>query len=108
MLIEEARHDTVRAISIQSTLEQYIYEPDGFPCLLGFHFKNDCSEILMANAGQTVEVWQEQLSEWEEKLCFVSAMVSQLVKTLEKLHSLGFTHCDIKGDNICAVLDPYG
>ena len=108
MLIEEARHDSVKPLPICNTLEQYLYEPDGFPCLLGFDVRNNTSEILMAYAGQTVDQWQQQLVRWEDRLCFASTMICQMVKTLEKLHSLGFTHCDIKGDNICAVLDPYG
>ena len=41
-------------------------------------------------------------------MAFVVEMLNQLIPALKKLHDLGFSHGDIKNENICAKFDKNG
>ena len=61
----------------------------------------------MANAGISIDKWGKELSK-SEKMLFVFEMLRQLIPALKKLHDLGFSHGDIKHENICVRNDSQG
>ena len=61
----------------------------------------DVSEILMTNEGKIVEEWLPEISK-AERLVFSIDMLRQVSYALKKLHDLGFSHGDLKPENICA------
>ena len=59
-------------------------------------------EILMTNGGPTLTHWKRQIKNKDKRMLFAKTMIYQILKGLEKLHKLGFSHSDLKMDNICA------
>ena len=75
---------------------------DGLPILLSYKMKNESGEILMADAGKSLDNWGDLAYTKKQRMAFVVEMLNQLIPALKKLHDLGFSHGDIKHENICA------
>ena len=73
---------------------------DGLPLLLSYKLKQEGGEILMADAGISIDRMKNDMCK-KDKMLFVSEMLRQLVPALKKVHDLGFSHGDIKHENIC-------
>ena len=79
-------------------------EETGLPYLLGYTIAEDQSkgEIMMTNGGTNLLEWRAKISSKKTKMLFILAMIYQVVHGLEKLHSFGYAHSDLKLENICA------
>ena len=77
---------------------------DGLPVLLGYKIGEKHGEILMTNGGQTLDVWQLRILREDEKMYFMADMLCQVISGLQKIHEFGYSHGDLKHDNICARL----
>ena len=75
---------------------------DGLPCLLGYKIGENFGEILMTNGGSSLENWQTTISSKTKKMTFVLTMLKQLIPALKTLHSFGYSHGDLKLENVCA------
>ena len=56
----------------------------------------------MLDNGPSLEKWQLKITPKERKLQFVIQLLSQITGALKKLHFLGYSHNDLKFENICA------
>ena len=56
----------------------------------------------MTNGGPALDYWQSQITDKSKRVKFVVSMVSQLMHGLKQLHSFGYSHGDLKIQNICA------
>jgi len=56
----------------------------------------------MTNGGECLESWMERVKSRRNRLCFVADMLRQILPGLEKLHAQGYSHGDLKLENICA------
>ena len=63
---------------------------------------NSIGEILMTNEGPTLDFWHEQIIGQEMRMKFAVSMISQIVLGLKQLHDFGYSHGDLKFQNICA------
>jgi serine/threonine protein kinase len=80
----------------------------GFPVVISAKLSNSLGEILMSYAGKDIfEVFniQQSLEDSRKHRCLnlqnLSTMGMQIVSQLEILHKLGYTHGDLKFQNIC-------
>ena len=81
---------------------------DGLPLLLSYKLKQEGSEILIADAGISLDKWGEEKMDRRQRMDFAIEMLKQIIPALKKLHDLGFSHGDIKHENICARYDRNG
>lgn len=72
------------------------------PQLLGYKIKNGMGEILMTHGGTTIDKWDVKLRSKDIKLNFIVTMLRQMITGLKNIHSLGYSHGDLKLENICA------
>ena len=56
----------------------------------------------MTNGGTTIDKWAIKFKNRLEKFQFVKTMLCQLIPGLKRIHSFGYSHGDLKPDNICA------
>ena len=56
----------------------------------------------MTNGGECLEFWMERLKSNRSRINFAVEMLRQIIPGLERLHSLGYSHGDLKLENICA------
>jgi serine/threonine protein kinase len=56
----------------------------------------------MTNGGDCLETWMEKLKLKSNRVGFMIEMLKQILPGLAKLHSLGYSHGDLKPENICA------
>ena len=75
---------------------------DGLPELLGYKIGQGVGEILMTNGGECLEYWMERVKSHRAKVNFAVEMLRQIIPALERLHSNGYSHGDLKLENICA------
>ena len=61
----------------------------------------------MTHAGVSINKIGDDLSE-RDKMLFVFEMMRQVIPALKKVHNLGFSHGDIKHENICVRMDSNG
>ena len=62
----------------------------------------------MSHEGQNLDFWQEQITNKSQRFVFAVNLLHQLIVGLKKIHELGYAHCDLKPDNICARRDSKG
>ena len=62
----------------------------------------------MMDAGNSLDKWQISRFSRPKAIQFVCQMLKQVIPALQKLHNLGFSHGDIKPENICAKYDANG
>ena len=72
--------------------------------MLSYSTKKDNSigEILMTNEGPTLDCWDEQIIGQEMRMKFAVSMIAQIIQGLKQLHDFGYSHGDLKLQNICA------
>ena len=56
----------------------------------------------MTNCGHTLKHWQMMIPRPEKRMEFIMKMLRQMIRGLQKLHSFGYSHGDLKCENICA------
>ena len=56
----------------------------------------------MTNGGPSLDIWTNRIETSESRSKFMVLMLKQIIPGLEKIHSFGYTHSDIKLANICA------
>ena len=65
-------------------------------------------EILMTYGGPTLKHWMKKITDKQKRLDFIMTMLPQILSGLRQLHSFGYSHGDLKGENICARADSNG
>ncbi len=89
----------------QSTLLKVVQTSkinDGLPELLGYKIGQGVGEILMTNGGECLERWMSKVVSRRNRLCFMADMLRQIIPGLARLHEQGYSHGDLKLENICA------
>lgn len=83
-------------------------ENGGFPVIISAKLSNSLGEILMSYAGRDIfDVFeiQQSLDDSHKHKCFnlkgISDIGMQIVSQMEIIHKLGYTHGDLKFQNIC-------
>ena len=56
----------------------------------------------MTNGGECLEDWMERIKSRCSRLCFMAEMLRQILPGLARLHAQGYSHGDLKLENICA------
>lgn len=74
----------------------------GLPIMLGFRFTKECTEILLAHAGSNMMDWMEIITQKKQRLDFAADMLRQGFAALKVVHGFGYSHGDIKPENMCA------
>ena len=62
----------------------------------------------MAHGGPNLEKWQNKIVATDLRQNFAISMLKQVLISLKKLHSLGYSHGDLKLGNICAKMSHNG
>ena len=77
---------------------------EALPYLLSYSVgkNHEVGEILMTNGGKNLAHWRQKIRQQDKRMQFMIAMISQLQEGLRQLHSFGFSHGDLKLENICA------
>ena len=56
----------------------------------------------MTNGGPALDQWRCKISDKQTRIKFAVSMVCQIIDGLKILHSFGYSHGDLKIQNICA------
>jgi serine/threonine protein kinase len=80
----------------------------GLPHMLGYKVGKDFSEILMTHGGNSLEKWTPRLTKQIDRIDFAADMLRQIIAALKTLHSVGYSHGDLKLENICVRKDTKG
>ena len=56
----------------------------------------------MTNEGPALDYWDEQIIGQEMRIKFAVSMIRQIIQGLKQLHDFGYSHGDLKIQNICA------
>ena len=77
---------------------------DGLPCLLCYKIGEGVGEILMTNGGLCLEKWMTKMkrASTDARMDFMMTMLRQIIPGLSKMHQFGYSHGDLKPENICA------
>ena len=105
ILLEKHGHYLGKIETSLKTLQRQIRIHDGLPKLLSFKITKNRGEILMEHSGYELAVWQRALISQNNRKRFSCEMLRQMTPALNKLHNLGYSHCDLKMENICARVD---
>ena len=62
----------------------------------------------MTNGGRNLSHWKDKINSKDNKMLFAKTMIYQVLKGLEKIHNFGYSHSDLKMDNICARISSEG
>ena len=62
----------------------------------------------MAHGGPNLVKWRDKLVSTDQRMNFAISMLRQVLLSLRKLHSLGYSHGDLKPGNICAKMNKKG
>jgi serine/threonine protein kinase len=84
------------------------HELEGLPRMLGYKVTKDCSEILMTYGGNTLVQWRNFIEPPTRKFDFAADLLRQGIKALKTLHKVGYSHGDLKSENICARMTREG
>lgn len=74
----------------------------GFPLMIGYKIRQDCSEILMTHGGSTLAQWYRFIENRQKRIDFAADFLRQSIAALKTLHSVGYAHGDLKSENVCA------
>ena len=56
----------------------------------------------MTNGGSCLEKWQVKIPTIQTKMNFMITMLKQIIPGMRRLHNHGYSHGDLKPENICA------
>lgn len=73
----------------------------GLPHMLGYKVSKSYSEIMMTHGGNCLEKWTPRLPNRIKRVNFAADMLRQIIMALKTLHSLGYSHGDLKPENVC-------
>ena len=73
----------------------------GFPHLLGYKVCKNYSEIMMTHGGNCVEMWTQRIKDVRSRINFAADMLRQSIMALKVLHKNGYSHGDLKPENVC-------
>ena len=62
----------------------------------------------MTNGGASLETWHLSITAIEKRMSFMVTMLKQVIPCLQRLHKFGYSHGDMKPENICARPSIYG
>ena len=71
------------------------------PDLLGYKVAQGLGEIMMADAGKPLTYWKQRIDNKDNRMSFICEMIPQITNALHKLHGFGYSHGDLKPENIC-------
>jgi len=74
----------------------------GLPTMLAYKKSRQYCEILMTHGGSSLKQWIAHIIDVQQRVEFAAEMLKQIIPALKTLHGVGYTHGDIKLDNICA------
>lgn len=74
----------------------------GVPLMLAYKVNENLGEILMIHNGNCIEQWIGQLPSKVQKINFAADMLRDVILALKTLHELGYSHGDLKPENVCA------
>ena len=57
----------------------------------------------MMYSGSTLEKWKTKLVSKKKRNDFMVKMLRQIILGMKKIHKAGYTHNDLKTDNICVT-----
>lgn len=70
--------------------------------LLGYKVSKDFCEILMNYNGSNLCQWIAHISDYQTRLDFAADLLRQGIIALKTVHALGYSHGDLKPENVCA------
>ena len=94
--------------SLRQIIMNHENQPDGLPTLLGYTVEEGLGEILLENAGKELNYWQVKLINKDKRMAFVCQMLPQIIEALKTIHDFGYSHGDLKLENICARVTTKG
>lgn len=100
-LFEEARIKQSGS-DLANVFSQHQISLPGLPLMIGYKVGKDYCEIMMTHGGNNLEQWTAHIKQPERRVDFAADMLRQILSALKTLHSLGYSHGDIKPENICA------
>jgi serine/threonine protein kinase len=56
----------------------------------------------MTNGGECLDGWMERVKLRKNRIGFMCVMLRQMIPGLASLHNIGYSHGDLKLENICA------
>lgn len=56
----------------------------------------------MTNGGECLTDWMKRVNSRRNRLIFMTEMLHQIIPALQCLHAQGYSHGDLKPENICA------
>ena len=62
----------------------------------------------MTYGGPTLKHWMKKMPDKQKCQDFTMIMLTQIINGLRSLHRFGYSHGDLKGENICARVDSNG
>lgn len=74
----------------------------GLPQMLAYKSSKHFSEILMTHCGNSLEKWKHHIKQPQMRMHFAADMLRQIIPALKTLHGVGYSHGDLKPENICA------
>ena len=74
----------------------------GLPKLIDYKIKEALGEIIITNEGLDLDKWGERIQDKIQRRKFAYCMLRDTIKSLHVIHDLGYSHGDIKPENICA------
>lgn len=69
--------------------------------MLGYKVSLEFSEILMTHGGNSLETWKRNIKQADNRIHFAADMLRQLIISLKTLHGVGYSHGDLKPQNVC-------
>ena len=73
----------------------------GLPHMLGYKVAKKYSEIMMTHGGNSLDKWFPNLKDRTERVHFAADMLRQIIMALKTLHGVGYSHGDMKPENLC-------
>jgi len=100
--IERARNgDGVKEPKLAEIIERTNQRNDGLPDLLAYRVSDGHGELMMTDAGKPISFFKQRIRSAEGKIDFMKAMIAQVAIALKKIHEFGYSHSDLKPENIC-------
>jgi serine/threonine protein kinase len=100
-LLEQARQQE-SGNDLANVLSQHQISLKGLPLMLGYKVSKQYSEILMTHGGDSLEHWLQHINNQQHRIGFAAEMLRQILHAIKSLHAIGYSHGDIKPENICA------